>query len=93
MIRTARTNSPSAHVKKRSKTMKGRTLGPGEFRIIPSEPGKAVRIVRFHTDDDTEEVFIECYSEADGSDCPANGHARLCSHAFKAISLLLKNNS
>jgi hypothetical protein len=88
MIGTGKTNSPTHHVKKRSKTMKGRTLGPGEFRIVPSEPGKAIRIVQFHQYEKGD-IQIDCFEEGSNISCPGNAHGRLCSHVFKAIALLL----
>lgn len=70
--------------------MRAKRLAPTEFRIVPSEPGKAVRIVRFHLDEDSGEAFIECFDEVTKAACGANAHARTCSHVEKAIKLLLK---
>lgn len=70
--------------------MRGKKLAPTEFRIVSKEKNKAVRIVRFHRDADTEEVFVECFSESNTSGCPANDHARICAHVTKAITMLLQ---
>lgn len=83
-------NQVSTNIRRRARTMRGKKVAPAEFRIIPAEKGKAVRIVRFHRDADTDEVFIECYSESDHAGCEANDHARMCSHAQKAITMLLQ---
>lgn len=50
LIRASASNNPSEHVLKRSRTMTVERLGLTEFRVTPSEPGKVVRIVRFHAD-------------------------------------------
>lgn len=93
MIRTARTNHVSPHVERRSQTMTVERLSPTLFRVIPSEPGKKVRIVKFHYDESDRDCGIECYHEDSGEGCAANDHARLCAHIHRAISELLKQNS
>lgn len=91
MIRTSKTNNPSAHIKKRSATMKVEQIAPNAFRVTPTEKGKKPRIVKFLMDG--QDYAIDCYSESDGEGCEANDHSRLCSHCFAAIDLLLKGNS
>ena len=70
--------------------MRGKKIAPAEFRIVPAEKGKAVRIVRFHLDTDSGEVFSECFNEATHEECPASAHNRICAHATKAITMLLQ---
>lgn len=58
-----------------------------EFRILPDEPGKAVRIVRFFLMEN--EAYIDCFDEATRECCPSNYFSKMCSHVNKAIELLL----
>lgn len=89
MIRTDRTNRPSHHIRKRSEKMRVEQIAPGEFRVIP-EPGKVIRIVKFHVDQDA--FAIECYDEKTKVSCEANAHNRLCCHINAAIALLLQES-
>jgi len=89
MIRTDRTNKPSHHIRKRSEKMRVEQIAPGEFRVIP-EPGKAIRIVKFHIDG--ADVAIECYDEKTKVCCEGNAHARLCAHVNAAIKMLLNES-
>ena len=89
MIRTDRANRPSQHVRKRTEKMSVEQIGSGEFRVT-AEPGKAIRIVKFHVDGN--DIAIECYDENTKVCCEANAHNRLCAHANAAIAMLLKEN-
>lgn len=88
MIRTGRTNNPSHYIRKRTEKMSVEQIGPGEFRVTP-EPGKVVRIVKFHVDGD--DYGIECFDEKTKVSCEANAHNRLCAHINAAIALLLES--
>lgn len=91
MIKTAHASRVSPYVERRSQTMKVERLSPTLFRVIPSEPGKAIRIVEFLIDGD--DCAIDCSAESDRAGCPSNDHARLCSHCFAAIKVLLEESS
>ncbi len=67
--------------------MRGKKIAPAEFRIVPTEKGKAVRIVRFHLGED--DIGVECFDEKTLEECPASAHDRICSHVHKAIGMLL----
>ena len=71
--------------------MRGKKVSPTDFRITPPEPGKVVRIVRFHVDG--SDVQVECFAETTFECCPANAVNRLCSHVNKAITMLLQSDS
>lgn len=89
MISANKSNAPSAHVLKRSRTMGVERLSPAEFRVSPAEPGKVKRIVRFHFDE-VEGVFVDCYAEDSKIGCKANTCGRYCSHVERAIMYLLE---
>lgn len=88
MIRTGRTNNPSHYIRKRTEKMSAEQIGPGEFRVTP-EPGKVVRIVKFHVDG--SDIAIECFAEESKRSCRANECNRLCAHVNAAIALLLED--
>ncbi len=88
MLRTKRTNNPSHHIRKRTEKMRAEQIAPGEFRVTP-EPGKAIRIVKFHVDGN--DIGIECFDEKTKESCEANAHNRLCCHVNSAIALLLED--
>lgn len=62
--------------------------GVTEIRIVPKEKGKAIRIVSFRRKNN--DVVIECWDEKTLKLCDANRYGLHCSHAQKAIQLLLK---
>ena len=86
MLRSEKTKTVSGHVKTRAAKMSGEQIGPGEFRVTP-EAGKKIRTVQFHMYGDG--VSIDCFEEDTLISCPANAHARHCSHVEFAIQLLL----
>lgn len=88
MLRTDRVNKPSPHVRSRTEKMAAEQIGPATFRITP-EPGKAIRIVKFHVDGD--DFAVECYDEQTKECCDANAFNRLCAHVNSAIALLLED--
>jgi len=91
MLVLSRTGKVSANIRRRARTMRGKKLAPAEFRIVPAEPDRAIRIVRFHLDQDGE-VFSECFNESTHEECPASAHARICAHVNKAITMLLQSD-
>lgn len=89
MIVSGKPSRVTPHIEKRAATMTVERLGPTEFRVIPPEPGKCSRIVRFFIDE--KDFAIDCADE-DGNGCPANDAARMCSHCQAAITDLLRQD-
>ncbi len=92
MIGTGKTSKVSPHIEKRSQSMVVERLDATTFRIIPSEPGKRNRIVKFHYDESDADAGIECFEQSTGVGCPANDHGMLCAHIHRAIEELLRQN-
>lgn len=88
VIRTAKTNSPSEHIKKRSEKMVAEMVEPGVFDITSDDPDKPARRVEFHLYE--TEAHIDCYERDTLISCPANAHNRMCSHCNAAIRVLLE---
>jgi len=90
MIPLQRTSDPSPHVRRRSKTMRVKTLAFDSYEVSPREPGKDKRLVQFDMSD-TGVVKIECVKIGIGEVCEANTFNRHCSHVEAALRRLTQN--
>lgn len=90
MISLRQTESPSEHVKTRSKKMFVRSVAPNKFVVTPKKRGKARRIVNIAVTE-AGTIRIECVDKDTGEICPANLYGLHCSHIEAALNRLHAN--
>ncbi len=90
MIAAQKLNQPSAHVKRRARACKVKTLGFDSYLVTPPEQGKLKRLVHFDVSE-VGVVKIECVAVETGEVCEANTYSQLCSHVQAAVLRLEQN--
>ena len=91
MIPISTTNDPSPHVRRRSRTMKVKTLAYDSYEVTPCEEGKAKRLVQFDLSEQGV-VKVECVKlDGTGEVCEANSYSKHCAHVEAAVHRLSQN--
>ena len=83
MIDSRQTFAPSEEVVKKAAEVTVERLTDCQYRVVPNDTTKAVRIVEFEYTDN--EVMTDCYEEGTGEGCPGNDHRKMCYHVFSVL--------